>query len=168
MNILQTARLYLREMLVSDAQSAYELNLDPDVIRYTGDIPFHDVEDAREFLYNYNSYKKYGFGRWAVVRKSDGIFLGWCGLKYTPEIDEYDIGFRFHKKYWGLGYATESASACIEWGFDNIDTDVIVGRAMTDNIGSYRVLEKIGLQHSETRDEGNSQLLIYKIRRGRK
>lgn len=166
MKILETSRLYLREMVETDAQSVYELNRDPKVIKHTGDIPFKNTEDARKFLIDYNHYEKYGFGRWAVIRMTDQAFLGWCGLKYTPELNEYDIGYRFYKKYWGMGYATEAAQACIEWGFQNIDTDIIIGRTMPENIASFKVLEKVGLKYYETRLENNGQLLVYKIRKG--
>lgn len=168
MKIIETTRLYLRSMIKIDAQSLYELNLDPDVIKYTGDVSFKNIEDAKAFLVGYNHYDKYGFGRWAVIRKSDNAFLGWCGLKFTPELKEYDIGFRLHKKYWGMGYATEAARSCIEWGFKNIETYEIVGRAMSANKASYHVLEKIGLKYDETRMEGNIELLIYRIRKGDK
>jgi [ribosomal protein S5]-alanine N-acetyltransferase len=97
MKIAETTRLYLREMTAADAENAYLLNLDPDVIRYTGDDPFESIEAARTFLEQYDHYQKYGFGRWAVIRKTDDAFLGWCGLKYTKDLDEYDLGFRFLK-----------------------------------------------------------------------
>jgi ribosomal-protein-alanine N-acetyltransferase len=158
MMIIETPRLYLRKMVESDAQHAYELNLDPEVIKYTGDASFENIKEARDFLINYDHYKKYGFGRWAVIRKLD-----WCGIKYNPELDEYDIGFRFFKKYWGKGYATESAKACIDWVFQNIDTKEIIGRAMPQNIASYKVLEKVGLKHYKTIEMEHGQLLIYKI-----
>jgi len=73
---LETERLYLREITADDAQLAYELNLDEEVIRYTGDGPFESVEEARDFLSKYDHYQKYGFGRWGVIRKSDNEFLG--------------------------------------------------------------------------------------------
>src|SRR5437868_543478 len=114
MFITETPRLHLREITVDDAKNAYELNLDPEVIKYTGDGPFSSIEDARDFLSKYDHYKKYGFGRWAVINKTDNDFLGWCGLKYTEEKNEFDVGFRFFKKHWNKGYATESAKACID------------------------------------------------------
>ncbi len=145
--IVETERLYLREMVPEDAENAYLLNLDPEVVRYTGDEPFSSIEEARTFLQNYDHYRKYGFGRWAVIRKSDGEFLGWCGLKYTPEPDEYDIGFRFFRRYWNMGYATEAAKACLELGFSKFGMRQIVGHVMLGNRASARVLEKIGLRY---------------------
>lgn len=118
MKILETNRLYLRRITIEDAENIYLLNLDSEVIQYTGDDAFESIESAEKFISSYNHYSKYDFGRWAVIGKNNHTFLGWCGLKYTPETDEYDIGFRFHKKYWNQGYATEAALACIALGFE--------------------------------------------------
>ena len=144
--IFETQRLFLREFTIDDAENAYLLNLDEEVIKYTGDQSFISIEEAKKFLANYNDYKKNGFGRWAVINKTDNDFLGWCGLKYSTDVDEVDIGFRLFKKHWNKGYATESANACIEMGFNKFGITSIVGRARKENSASIRVLEKIGLQ----------------------
>lgn len=143
--ILETQRCYLRELTVADAQHFYLLNLDPEVIQYTGDKPFDSISEARSFLENYTMYQNYGYGRWAVIAKTDGAFLGWCGLKYSTDSGETDIGFRFFKRYWHQGYATETAKACIDYGFNELQLDKIVGRAMEENVGSIKVLEKINM-----------------------
>jgi len=163
MVILETERLYLRRMTAADAENAYLLNLDPDVIRYTGDGPFESIAAAKIFLENYDHYDKYDFGRWAVIRKSNHEFLGWCGLKYTPDLDEYDIGFRFFKKFWNQGFATEAAKACIELGFQKYQFSAIVGRAQKENKGSIRVLEKIGLTFLKNYELHGEAGVIYHI-----
>ena len=163
MIILETERLYLREMTVDDAENFYNLNTDPEVIRYTGDKPFVNIEAARIFLENYDQYKKYGFGRWTVNRKSDNEYLGWCGLKYIAEYDEIDIGYRFFRKYWNMGYATESARPCIDLGFTKFKLKVIVGRAAKANIASIRVLEKIGLRYLKSYDFHGQEGVVYII-----
>lgn len=163
--VLETERLYLREMNPEDAEFFYLLNLDPEVVRYTGDEPVASVADAIRFLEKYDQYTRYGFGRWAVIRKEDDEFLGWCGLKYSPELDEVDVGFRFFKKYWNRGYATESARACVEWGMDQLEVDEIVGRAMKENTASIRVLEKIGLTYDSDFDFDLHSGVRYKIQR---
>ncbi|WP_343636416.1 GNAT family N-acetyltransferase [Fluviicola sp.] len=159
--ILETPRLYLREMTPDDAENAYLLNSDPEVLRYTGDDPFESIEEARTFLENYESYRKYGFGRWAMILKETGEYLGWCGLKYTPELDEFDIGYRLMKKFWGKGYATEAAGACLELGFGQLGMETIVGRAMPENGASVCVLEKIGLTYLENRMTEGTEEVIY-------
>lgn len=159
--ILETPRLYLREMTPDDAESAYLLNLDPEVIQYTGDDPFESIEEAREFMEKYESYKKYGFGRWGVILKETNEYLGWCGLKYSPELDEFDIGYRLMKKFWGKGYATEAAEACLKLGFEQFNMKTIVGRVMPANSASVRVLEKIGLTYLGNRVTEGTEEVIY-------
>ena len=144
--LIETPRLWLREMTIDDAVHFFALNADPEVIRYTGDLPFESVDAARDFLAAYDTYRKYGFGRWAVIRKEDDVFLGWCGLKFDPVTGETDIGFRFFRDHWGRGYATESALASLQWGLVHLATPEFIGRAMKANTASVRVLEKIGMR----------------------
>lgn len=145
--VIETNRLYLRELSVDDAENFFQLNSDEEVIRYTGDKAFTSIDDAKLFLENYNPYLEYGYGRWAVIDKSNETFLGWCGLKYSPEVDEVDIGFRFLKKYWNNGFATESAKACIDFGFNKLNLQTIVGRSMEANSASIKVLEKLEMKY---------------------
>lgn len=152
MAILETQRLLLREFSMADAEQLFLLNKDPDVLKYTGDQAFQNVAEARSFLENYNQYQKYGFGRWPVIDKVSGEFLGWCGLKYDPAIDETDIGFRFFKRYWNKGYATEAAKASIALGFDRFGLQSLVGRTMKENTASIRVLEKLGMAFEQEFD----------------
>ena len=161
--MLETQRLNLRQLTPNDAENFYLLNADTEVIRYTGDGAFTDIEAAKQFLEGYDHYEKYGFGRWAVIRKEDNEFLGWCGLKYTPQTDDYDIGFRFFKKYWNQGYATEAAKACLDYGLNNLRIKTIIGRAMKANTASVKVLEKIGMTYWKPMDFHGDEGVIYRI-----
>jgi RimJ/RimL family protein N-acetyltransferase len=146
--IIQTDRLLLRTFTEDDAPLLYELNLDPEVIRYTLD-PMNDLEHAKKVLVEVilPQYVLYNHGRWAVHLKEGMQFIGWCGLKYVSERQEIDLGYRFGQKFWGKGYATESAYACLQYGFDKLNMRRIVGRALVENVGSIRVLEKCGMQY---------------------
>ena len=162
--ILETPRLLLRELHPNDAAQFYQLNLNPNVIKYTGNAAFKDVEEALQFLENYQDYKQNGYGRWAVIDKSNNEFLGWCGLKYDKELDETDIGFRFFEQQWNKGFATESAKACLDFGFEKLQLETIVGRAMQENVVSVKVLEKIGLTFERIFDfDIHNKGVIYKI-----
>lgn len=143
--ILATERVILTEMLPSDAAEVFALNADPEVVRYTGDGPFASVEAARAFLASYRDYRAYGYGRWAMRRRADGVMLGWCGLKYHPDTAETDLGYRLHRRYWGQGYATEAGRACLDYGFGPLRLARIIAEVMQANLASIRVLEKCGL-----------------------
>ena len=144
--ILETERLLLRTFTPEDASLIYELNLDPEVTRYTGD-PVKDLAHASKVLEQVilPQYALYNHGRWAVHIKPSLEFIGWCGLKTRPERNEIDLGYRFMKTAWGKGYATEAAFACIKYGFEKLNLQRIVGRAMPENIASLKVLEKCGM-----------------------
>lgn len=162
--ILETDRLFLREFNLGDSKNLYELNLNPNVIKYTGDKAFENILDAENFLKNYNDYEINGFGRWAVIDKFNGDFLGWCGLKYVKEINETDIGFRLFEDYWNNGIATESASACLIYGFEKLNLKTVIGRAMAENLASIKVLEKLGLKYEKEFDFEKHRGLIYRIK----
>lgn len=144
--IIETERLLLRNFTIEDAALIYELNLDPDVIRYTYD-PIKDIEHAREILEQVilPQYALYNHGRWAVHLKPQLEFIGWCGLKNIPQRDEIDLGYRLKKQFWGKGYATEAAHACIKYGFEKLNLQRIIGRAVPGNAASLHVLEKCGM-----------------------
>lgn len=147
--VIETDRFFLRELTEEDATMFFELNNNSNVLKYTGDKPFSDIEEARNFLQNYKEYEKYGFGRWAIVDKATNESLGWCGLKYHPETKEVDLGFRIFEKYWNLGVATETAKACLDFGFSTLELQEIIGRAMKENLASIRVLEKCGMRFAK-------------------
>lgn len=161
---LETHRLILRELTVDDANSFYELNLNPEVIKYTGDPPFTSVEESKEFLLHYKEYKNHGFGRWAVITKENNQFIGWCGLKYHNE-GYVDLGFRFFQDQWKKGYATESAKACINYAQSTLKLTELIGRVLPSNIASVRVLEKLGFTFFKTGAcNGVENALYYKLK----
>jgi len=161
--IIETDRLLLREFILDDTEKFYQLNLNPNVIKYTGDAAFKSIEEAKLFLENYNDYKVNGYGRWAVINKESNEFIGWCGLKYGELENETDIGFRFFEEEWNKGYATESAAACLKYGFEALKLKRIIGRAMKENTASIKVLEKIGLVYETDCIFDNKEAVIYKI-----
>ena len=88
---LQSTRLFLRQWTQEDARFLYQLNLDPQVLEYTGDGAFDSIRDAQTFIENYTQYRLHGFGRWLMVRNDDGAKLGWCGLRRAENRLEVDL-----------------------------------------------------------------------------
>ncbi|RMG56500.1 MAG: N-acetyltransferase [Bacteroidetes bacterium] len=147
--LLTTPRLGLRPWTLADAPALYRLNADPEVLRYTGDTPFASEAAAAAFIEAYDHYDRHGFGRWAVVRRSDGAFLGWCGLKRHVD-GMVDLGFRLMRAYWGKGYATEAAAASLSYALGPLRLEEVIGRAMPENRASVRILTKLGMTYWKT------------------
>jgi RimJ/RimL family protein N-acetyltransferase len=106
------------------------------------------------------SQDEHGFCFWAIERKSDGKFLGYCGLKManlrgTPVEDDVEIGWRLREDAWGQGYASESARAVLAWAWDNLDVERIVSFTVPANEASWRVMERIGMTRRPDLDFGH-------------
>jgi len=151
--ITQTKRLYLREFSLEDAIHFYQMNLDDDVIKYTGDIAFKTEVEAQDFLSKYDQYDLHKMGRWAVCDKQTKEFLGWCGLKYHPKDDLVEVGYR----------ATESAKASIKYGFETLKLKTIYAHAHIDNLASHKVVEKCGLTFIDQNNYDGMPANLYKI-----
>jgi len=145
---LATARLNLRLFTADDVQAMYDLNSDPEVTRYAEAAPVKDLHEAREKLEAgpLADYEKYGYGRFAVEYAETGQVIGFCGIKYIPEIDLPEIGYRFMKKYWGRGLCTEAARACVDFARDDLEIGKLVALIMPENTASIRVAEKLGMR----------------------
>jgi len=162
-SLFETERCLLRPLAAGDGYHFYHINSDPLVLKYTGDAPFDTLEKADDFIKAYNEYQKHGYGRWAVLAKKTGDFLGWCGLKYEPDTGETDLGYRFYYSNWGKGYATETAKACINFGFETLNLKSIVGRAYLGNDASIRVLEKCGMLLEKKMLYDGKEAVMYRI-----
>ena len=146
--IIETDRIILRKFIKDDYNAVFEFSSNWDVMKYTGDKMLESPEQAKKIITDvwFSDYKKYGYGRFAVIYKPENKLIGFAGLKYLPELDETDIGFRFLPEYWGKGIATEVSKEIINYGFTKLKLENIIGIAMANNIGSCKVLEKIGLK----------------------
>lgn len=155
---IETERLILREFRESDVEDFFEMDSNTAVHIYLGNNPIKTMDEARNGIANIiQQYVDNGIGRWATIEKASGNFIGWSGLKFmTTEVNNhinfYDVGYRLIPKFWGKGYATESAKAAIEYGFNEMKLSVIYGTVNIDNKASRNVLEKCGLKFIEKFD----------------
>ncbi|MBL7890953.1 MAG: GNAT family N-acetyltransferase [Bacteroidia bacterium] len=160
--ILETERLYLRAFIIEDAPLLIDLNSDPEVTRYTGDGPVANIKEAERILKEIilPQYPN-KIGRWAVHLKANEEFIGWCGIKFIQEDNEYDLGYRFYKKHWGKGYATESANAVMDYAKNNLQLEEIIGRAAIENTASIHVLKKMGMTYLRNESCGHDPAEVY-------
>jgi len=154
----ETERLILREVLLTDVEGMFELDSNMMVHQYLGNNPINSKEQAIDAInFIRQQYEERGVGRWAAIEKESGDFIGWTGLKLNTGEKEslngrqnfYDLGYRFIPRYWGKGYASETAFPSLDYGFKNLNIETMCGAAEVKNIGSNKILQKIGLNFIE-------------------
>ena len=150
----ETDRFILRDFEAQDSIGIFALDSDPLVHKYLGNNPLTHISQAEDVIAMIQAqYEKNGIGRWAVIEKETGEFMGWSGLKYEEnlrsEFNYYDLGFRFKPKFWGKGLATETALLSLIHGFEVMGLDTICAAADVENLASNVVIKKVGLQFKE-------------------
>lgn len=154
--IIETERLYMRTILPDDVQGMFEMDSDPEVHRFLGKNPINSLQAAASMIsYIRQQYADFGIGRLAIIEKETGAFLGWGGLKFIKEHvnghqDYYDLGYRFLKRHWGKGFASECSKAVIDYAFNELKLNSIYAIADMQHLASRNVLEKCGFSFVNT------------------
>ena len=154
--IIETDRLYMRELQQTDVDGMFELDSNAAVHQFLGNNPIKSKEEAAKVIdFVRKQYEDLGIGRWAVVLKETDEFIGWSGLKFFKETvngekDFYELGYRFIEKHWGKGYATETAKASITYAFDVLKQEKVFAMTELGHKASISVLEKIGFRNKGT------------------
>jgi [ribosomal protein S5]-alanine N-acetyltransferase len=165
----ETDRLILREVLPMDIDGMFELDSDPEVHKYLGNKPVTDKEQIINVIqFIRQQYVENGIGRWAIIDKKTNEFIGWAGLKFVTEETNnhqfyYDIGYRLKRKYWGQGIGTETALITLNYAFKILQVNEVYAAASCENVGSNKILQKIGLNLIETFYYDDIKCNWYKI-----
>ena len=146
---MRTHRLKLRSWTMDDIPRYHEACNTPAVMHWLGGVQsrFELKRDVRYFI---RSELRDGFSFWVVERRSDGAFLGFCGLVRIPDRDcpfrgELEIGWRIRESEWRRGYAFEAASAVLQYALDVLKADLVVSRSAVGNLPSQGLMRKLGL-----------------------
>jgi RimJ/RimL family protein N-acetyltransferase len=148
--ILETPRLTLRQFTADDVGNLFDLNSDPEVMRYlSGGRPTPREQIRDEIIpFHLAVYDRFDrLGTWAAESAATGEFLGWFHFRAGPHTDvtNVDLGYRLRGSAWNQGYATEGSRALIDMGFTDLGVERVFAHTMTVNTASRRVLEKCGL-----------------------
>ncbi len=145
--IVQTDRLALVELEPADAPFMLALLISRGFIDNIGDRGIRDLEGAAGYIERVrDSYAVNGFGLWRCDLKSSGAPIGVCGLVKRDGLEHADVGYALLERFWGHGYATEAAAACLDYGRAVLGLSTIVAIATPANVGSIAVLRKIGMR----------------------
>lgn len=148
--IIETERLYLREILPEDAPGMFEMDSDPEVHRFLGRSPVKCLAESMDDIQHIRQqYQDFGVARLAIIEKETDHFVGWGGLKFITESmngfqNFHDLGYRLIRRYWGMGYAKESAKGVIRYAFEDLQLPVIYAIADLEHKASRNVLESSG------------------------
>lgn len=141
-----TLRLILRPFTITDAEALFEIVNEPDIFQYFPSKNAWHVEKCERYInYQTNHWEKFGYGHWAVTLAETGQLMGWCGLEFLPDTNETEVGYLLSRIFWGKGYATEAASASVQFGKNNARLSEIIGLTDPLNTASQQVLKKSGL-----------------------
>ena len=144
--IIETERLYLREMTQSDYNSLCKILQDADVM-YAYEGAFNNSEVQKWLDKQQQRYKDDGFGLWAVLLKESGEMIGQCGLT----MQDYnggqvlEVGYLFQKEFWHNGYAREAAIACKQYAFEKLNADEVFSIIRDTNLPSQNVAKRNGM-----------------------
>jgi RimJ/RimL family protein N-acetyltransferase len=164
--VCETSRLILRKFNESDVEPLLGFRGDPEVMRFS----ITGIETRADIQTKYlpgclRRYSRDGLGQWAVVRKSDGICVGECGI-CAQEVDgerEFEISYRLRRDCWGNGLATEAARACRDHGFQQAGLRRLISIIEFENAASIRVAEKMGMTLEKRDSFHEIPVLIYSV-----
>ncbi len=171
MYLIQTKKLGLRKLELSDREDLFEILSDRDTMKYYP-RPYTIHETEHWISRSLKNYKDYGFGLWALIIKKGNCFIGQCGIsRQLIDGDSVpEIGYQINKKYWNKGFASEASKKCLEYGFFHLGLQEIFIHTYVKNIPSIRVAEKLGMKKRKEYDKTISELkstmrhVIYSIR----
>jgi RimJ/RimL family protein N-acetyltransferase len=165
---MKTERLILKLYEARDHENLIRLFTDPEVMKFVDDGVF-STEKA-ENLWQRLMSDFYPTGKstiYAVFSRTDHQYIGHASIRPRPtKPDQWEIGYILKVEQWGKGYATEIAEKLVEFGFHELNLEAVFATVDTDNFGSIRVLEKVGMRHY--RDEYDEQGLFYVYQRSSK
>lgn len=166
--ILETKRLYLRELNADDLDDLCIYMSDPETMSFYPE-PYSREMVEKLISKNIERYVEIGCGLWAIILKSEDKLIGDCGIT-IQDIDgqkEYEIGYHLNKNYLGNGYAAEAAAAVKEYGFDTLNLEKLCSYMAEDHTTSRAVAERNGMIKEKTFNNPRNRNLptvVYSIR----
>jgi RimJ/RimL family protein N-acetyltransferase len=165
----ETDRLILRRFRHDDFDALYELHSDPEAMRFLGGAwtPEKTRETLERIIAN---YARTDLDWHAVERRSDGAVMGVCwlgrlGVRWEVNLGPglVELGYRYAKRFWGQGYATEAGAAMLRRGFEELKLPRIVAIVDVLNVASERVIQKLGMQYRKTFEQEGMTIKFYTI-----
>jgi ribosomal-protein-alanine N-acetyltransferase len=161
---VETTRLLLRAFRPEDLADLQQVFGDTEVMRYISGGKARSLEETEKGLRRtIEAWKNRGFGFWAVTLKGSDKVIGYCGFMPLEDTSEIELAYGLAQSYWGGGFATEAARACLRYGFEEMKLERIVAVVNPGNLASERVLEKLSLKYTKDAHHYDADLKYYEI-----
>ena len=165
---LRSARLGFRSWRDADLDPFAALNADAEVMEY---FPSERTRDqTAETIERLRAHEQRdGCTFWAVDELATGRFVGMLGVLVQREMPEvfdgptHEMGWRLAREFWGRGYATEGARACLEWAFAKTGAERVVAFTTVENRRSERVMQRVEMRR--VREFSHPRLLGHRLER---
>jgi len=143
---LETQRLTLRELTLTDAPFVLELLNEPAFHQYIGDKGVRDLAGAEKYLREgpLAMYTRHGFGLWLTARREGDLSIGSCGLLQRDFLAHPDIGYAFLTRFTGQGYAQEAGVAVLHHAREHLKIPILHALTAAENTASIKLLGKLG------------------------
>ena len=163
---ITTSRLSLRPVAAEDLEELHRLWTDPEVRKYIWDGVAMTREEAAQLIdLSIHYFGKLRHGLWSMTPIGEAGIVGFCGFWYFRDPPEPELIYGLLPAYWGRGLATEAASAMIQYGFDQLSFDSIVGSTDAANAESTRVMERAGMTLIKRATVAGLDTIYYEITR---
>ena len=150
--ILETKRLLVRELELSDLDALFEMYAYEGMTEYMEDLYSYEEEYKYQKAYIEYMYRFYGYGMWLVFDKETKKLIGRAGLEHREELNgEVELGYAIAKPYWGRGYATEVCKAILSYAREELGFETIFSLIEPENLKSIHLAQKLGFQFLEER-----------------
>ena len=168
---LETSRLVLRPFAADDVDAQAAMMADEVVMHHLGGQALSREDAWRKLLNGHALWSLFGYGYWAVERRSDGVMIGQIGFAdfkraVTPAIETIpEMGWLFAREAFGQGYATEACLAALAWADEMLQAPEVVAIIDADNAPSIRVAEKCGFNENEPATYRGEPILLFRRKR---
>ena len=168
--ILETERLYLREIVQDDFNALSKILQDEETM-YAYNGAFSDTETQEWLDKQISRYHKYGLGLWAVILKETNDMIGQCGLTIQQWKDSeiLEIGYLLQKEYWHNGFTAEAAKACKQYAFAILNAGEVHSIIGFNNKASQYVALHNGMSVIDTWNKhyrgSNMHLYLFSVKR---
>jgi len=164
--VVETERLFLRLFNDGDLNAAYNLFSDTEVQKYLSPKNRRTREQLKVSLKKFaGHWAERGFGVFCITKKEKDEMIGYCGFQYFDGTEDVEIIFAVRKEDWQNGFATEAATECLKFGFENLNFDKVYAATDPQNFASKAVIKKLGMKYDEITNHYEMKLAVFCVTR---